>query len=182
MAKGISARRHAQAVFQIAMEKKNLEAWQADLQRIADALKHPQLVTLLENPKLHFSEKEKVLQNILKGVSPVAMNLVYFLVVKNRLRIVEDLVAEYQRLMNAHYGRETADVITAIPLSDEEKERLQKRLAMITRKEIVINTQVDPDIIGGLVAKVGDQLIDGSVRTKLKELKKSLIEAGLEVN
>src|SRR4030042_2500668 len=107
------------------------------------------------------------------------MNLVYFLVVKKRLRIVEDLVAEYKRLMNAHYGRETADVITAIPLGDEEKERLQKRLAMITRKEVVITTQVDPDIMGGLVARVGDQLIDGSVRTRLKELRKSLVKAGL---
>lgn len=181
MAKGISARRHAQAVFQIAMEKKNLEVWLADLNMIAEVLGNPQLAAILENPKLQFNQKEKILQNILSDINPVAMNLVYFLVVKKRLRIVEDLVAEYRRLINAHYGRETAEVITAIPLSDEEKERLQKKLAMITQKEVVITTQVDPDIIGGVVAKAGDQLIDGSVRTRLKELRKSLVEAGLEV-
>jgi len=181
MAKGVSARRHAQAVFQIAMEKNDLETWQADLERIAEVMRYPQLVALLKNPKIRFSEKKKVLQNILEGINPVAMNLVYFLVTKNRLRIVKDLVAEYGRLMNAHYGKETAEVITAIPLGDEEKEKLQKKLATITKKEVVITTQVDPDIIGGVVAKAGDQLIDGSVRTRLKELKKSLVGSGLEV-
>ena len=181
MARAVLAKRHAQAVFQIALEKEEIEKWQADLEVIANALKNPELVALLENPKVFFSEKEKILQNILTGVSPIAMNLVYFLVAKNRLRIVEDLVVEYQRLVNAYYGRETAEVVTAIPLSNKEKERLQKKLATITRKEVVITTQVDPDIIGGVVAKVGDKLIDGSVRTRLQDLRKGLIEAGLEV-
>lgn len=177
MARAVSAKRHAQAVFQIALEKEEIEKWQADLEAIADALKNPELVALLENPKLRFSEKEKVLQSILTDISPIAMNLVYFLVAKNRLRIVEDLVVEYQRLVNAYHGREMAEVVTAVPLSNEEKERLQKRLATITRKEVVITTQVDPEIIGGVVAKVGDKLIDGSVRTRLQELRSGLIEA-----
>jgi F-type H+-transporting ATPase subunit delta len=181
MARGVSARRHAQAVFQIALEKEEIEKWQADLEAIASALKNPELVALLENPKLLFSQKEKILQSILTGVSPIAMNLIYFLVAKNRLRIAEDLLIEYQRLVNAYYGRETAEVVTAIPLSNEEKERLQKRLAKVTRKEVVITTQVDPEIIGGVMAKVGDKLIDGSVRTRLQDLRKGLIEAGLEV-
>jgi len=181
MAKGVSARRHAQAVFQIAMENNNLETWQADLELIADALKHPQLAALLENPKIHFGEKDKLLQNILKGINPVAMNLVRFLVVKNRVRIADDLATEYKRLMNAQHGRETAEVTTAVPLTDEEKEKIQHKLETITQKEVVVTTQVDPSIMGGLVARAGDQLIDGSVRTRLKELKKNLVEAGLEV-
>lgn len=181
MARAASARRHAQAVFQIALEKKELEKWQADLEIIANVLKDPQLIGLLENPKLRFSEKEKVLQNILAGISPLAMNLIYFLTAKNRLRIVADLVVEYRRLMNAYYGRETAEVVTAIPLSDEEKERLQKRLAALTGKKLVLVTRVEPDIMGGLVAKVGDRLMDGSVRTRLQELRRDLIKAGLEV-
>lgn len=181
MAKTISARRHAQAVFQIALEKKDLESWQSDLNMIAEVLGNPQLAAILEHPKLQFNQKQKILQNILTGINPVAMNLVYLLVTKNRLRIVEDLVAEYGRLMNAHYDKETAEVTTAIPLGDEEKEKIQKKLATITKKKVVITTQVDPAIIGGVVAKAGDQLIDGSIRTRLKELKKSLVGAGLEV-
>jgi len=181
MARAVSAKRHAQAVFQIALEKEEIGKWQADLEAIGDALTNPELVALLENPKLRFSEKEKVLQSILTDISPIAMNLVYFLVAKNRLRIVKDLVIEYQCLVNAYYERETAEVVTAIPLSNEEKERLQERLATITHKEVVITTQVDPEIIGGVMAKVGDKLIDGSVRTRLQDLRRDLIEAGLEV-
>jgi len=181
MVKGVSARRHAQAVFQIAMENNNLETWQADLELIAEALGHPQFATLLENPKIRFSDKEKLLQNVLKGINPTAMNLAYFLVSKNRIRIVGELVTEFKRLMNAQHGRESAEIITAVPLSDEEKEQIQKKLTTITQKDVVVTTQVDPSIMGGLVAKAGDQLIDGSIRTRLKELKKSLVEAGLEV-
>ncbi len=179
MARAASARRHAQAVFQIALEKKELEKWQADLEIIANVLKDSQLIALLENPKLRFSEKKKVLQNILAGISPLAMNLIYLLTAKNRLRIVADLVIEYRRLINAYYGRETAEVVTAITLSDEEKEILRERLATITGKELVLTTQVAPDVMGGLVAKVGDKLIDGSVRTRLQELRRDLVKAGL---
>jgi F-type H+-transporting ATPase subunit delta len=177
MARALSAKRHAQAVFQIALEKEEIDKWQADLETIAESLRNPELVALLENPKLHFSEKERILKNILTGISPIAMNLVYFLVAKNRLRIVENLVLEYRHLANAYYGRETAEVVTAIPLSSKEKERIEKGLATLTDKEVVIIAQVNPDIMGGLVAKVGDKLIDGSVRTKLQELRNGLIEA-----
>ena len=177
MARALSAKRHAQAVFQIALEKDEIEKWQADLETIAESLRIPELVALLENPKLHFSEKERILKNILTGISPMAMNLVYFLVAKNRLRIVKDLVVEYRHLANAYYGRETAEVVTAIPLSSKEKERIRKGLATLTDKEVVIIAQVNPEIMGGLVAKVGDKLIDGSVRTRLQDLRSGLIEA-----
>ena len=114
-------------------------------------------------------------------ISPLAMNLVGFLVAKNRLRILGDLVTEYKHLMDDYHGREHAEVTTAVPLDEEEKKRLQKRLAMITHKEIVLTAQVDPEIMGGLVAKIGDRLIDGSIRTRLQDLRRGLTEAELEV-
>jgi len=181
MAKAVSARRHAQAVFEIALEKGELEKWQADLEVIAVALKDPQLAELLENPKLRFSEKEKMLQNILGGVGPLALNLAKMMVAKNRLGIMDGLLSEFNNMVNAHFGKETAEVITAIPLSDDEKETVRGKLVGVTGKELVVTTEVNPEIIGGVVARVGDKLIDGSVRTRLKELRKDLLEAGLEV-
>jgi len=181
MAKTVSAGRHAQAVFQIALEKGDLDKWQTDLETIAIAFKDTQLAGLLENPKIRFDEKEKMLQNILSGVSPLARNLAYLLVAKKRLRIMGDLVDEYRSSVNAYYGRETAEVTTAVSLSDDEKEKIQGKLAEITGKKLVATAKVNPDIMGGVVAKVGDKLIDGSVRTRLKELRKDLLEAGLEV-
>lgn len=181
MAKAVSARRHAQAVFELALEKGDLDKWQADLEIIATVLKDAQLAGLLENPKLRFSEKEKMLQSILSGVSPLALNLAYLLVAKNRLGIVDGLLDEYKNMVNAHYGRETAEVTTAVSLSDEEKEKIKGKLAGVTGKELLITANIDPDIMGGVVARVGDKLIDGSVRTRLKELHRDLLEAGLEV-
>ena len=177
----VSAKRHAQAVFQIALDRNELEQWLSDLEIIADRLKDPQLIALLQNPKLHFNEKRRLLDTILAGINPLAMNLAYFLVAKNRLGILDDLVTEYRRLLDTYRGREQVEVITAIPLEGEEIERLKQRLAETIGKEVVLTTRVDPDIIGGMVTRVGDKLIDGSVHTKLQELRKSLIEAGKEV-
>ena len=179
MAKAVSAKRHAQAVFQIALEKNELDRWRADLENIADALKEPSFVALLENPKVHFDQKATVLKQVFTDISPLAMNLINFLVVKNRLKIFDSLVDEYMRMVDEHYGKERAEVVTAIPLDGEAMDRLQKKLAAVTQKDIVIKAEVDPEIRGGLVAKIGDKLIDGSVRTKLKDLKRGLSEAGL---
>lgn len=181
MAKTVSARRHAQAVFELALERGELEKWQADLEMLGVALKEPQLAVLLENPKLRFSEKEKMLQNIFGGFTPLALNLVKMLVAKNRLGIVDGLIEEFNTMLNRHYGKETAEVTTAIPLSDEGKEMVRGKLAGVTGKDLVVTAEVDPGIMGGVVARVGDKLIDGSVRTRLKELHKDLLEAGLEV-
>jgi F-type H+-transporting ATPase subunit delta len=181
MARTISARRHAQAVFEIALEKNELGKWKSDLENIAGTLKDPELSTLLENPKIPFSQKAGLLRGVLTEISPLAMNLVGFLVTKNRLKILGDLVAEYKHMLDTYYGREQAEVITAVSLSEDEKERLRKKLSEISNKDIILAAQVDPDIEGGLVAKIGDKLIDGSVRTKLQELRRGLSEAGLEV-
>ncbi len=181
MAKTVSARRHAQAVFELALEKGELEKWQADLELIGVALTDPQLARLLENPKLRFSEKEEMLQNVLSGVNPLALNLAKMLVAKNRLGIVDGLIEEFNNMLNSHFGKETAEIITAIPLSDEGKEIIRGKLSGVTGKDLVVTAEVDPEIMGGVVARVGDKLIDGSVRTRLKELRKDLLEAGLEV-
>ncbi len=181
MAKAASAKRHAQAVFQIALERDEMERWQADLETIAGALKDTQLAWLLENPKLRFAEKEKMLQRILSGVSPLALNLAYLLVAKNRLSILDNLVEEYKRLVDAYFDRETAEVTTAVSLNDREKKRIQGKLAKVTGKVLVISEHIDPVIMGGVVARVGDKLIDSSVRTRLKVLHRDLLEAGLEV-
>jgi F-type H+-transporting ATPase subunit delta len=181
MARAVSARRHAQAVFQIALERNELEKWQADLETMVSRLRDPQLFALLENPKLHFSEKAKFLQDVLTEISPLAMNLAYFLVAKNRLSIFDDLIIEYKRLVDAYYGIEHAEVITAIPIEERDEERLKVGLVNVIHKEIMLTTQVDPQIMGGVVVKVGDELIDASIRTKLHRLRRNLIEAGLEV-
>ena len=177
MAKVASAKRHAQAVFQIAQEKDEVEKWRSELITIAVILADPQLRAILEDPKVHIGDKENLVKKVLPDISQLALNFVYLLVAKQRLSILEQIVSEYERMADSYAGLEHAKVITAIPVDEESKRKLSERLAAITGKKIVLTTEVDPAIIGGFVARVGDELIDGSTRAKLESLKRRLIQA-----
>lgn len=172
-----SARRHAQAVFHIAQEQNELDKWRSDLETIAEAMKDSTLYQFLESPKIHFDEKARLLRELLEGISPLAMNLVLLLVIKNRLGIVEDLVSEYGQLVDELRGIAHANVATAIPLDEKDKDNVTRRLSDALGKEILLVPQVDPSIIGGLTIRVGDKLIDGSTKSRLQSLRKSLVEA-----
>ena len=177
MARVASAKRHAQAVFQIAHEKDEVERWRSELITIAVTLADHQLRAILEDPKIHLGDKENLINKLLPDISQLALNFVYLLVAKQRLGILEQIVAEYERMADEYMGLEHAKVITAVPIDEESKKKLSERLAAITGKKIVLTTEVDPAIIGGFVARVGDELIDGSTRAKLESLKRRLIQA-----
>jgi len=168
------ARRYSQAVLEIAVERGELDRWQSDLRKIASLGEDAAFVTLLESPKLHFEDKARLLSEQLGDINPLALNLVYLLVARGRLSIVGEIADEYQRLLNSYRGIEEAEVTTAIPLDDEDKLRLEERLGAIVGKKVVIKPEVDSGLIGGVVARVGGKLIDGSTRSRLEALKREL--------
>jgi F-type H+-transporting ATPase subunit delta len=176
MPRGVAAKRHAQAVFQLALERGELEKWLEDLKTIATTLSQPQLMAILESPKVHLDEKMELISRCLPGVSQLALNLVYLLVARRRLRLIDQIASEYQRLADAYQGLEHAEVTTAIPLDEEDRKRLSERLAELTGTRIMLSTKVDPNVIGGFVVRIGDRLIDGSTKSKLDSLRKSLVE------
>ena len=171
-----AARRHAQAVFEIALERNELDRWRSDIETIAEALKEPLLVAFLESPKIHSEAKASVLAERLQGVAPLAVNLALLLVERRRLGIIDDLLSEYGRLVDAHRGVVHARVATAVRLDDKDRKEVAHKLGDALEKEIVLEAEVDPAIIGGLTIRVGDKLIDGSTRSRLEALKRSLVE------
>lgn len=175
MLRGASARRHAQAIFQIAMEKKTLERWKSDLGIMAPVMLEPGFYALLENPALHLSEKVELLKQKLGKLSQEALNLAFLLVDKSRLRILPGIIEEFDIMLDAHYGIEKVEVVTALPLSDTEKENIGKTMETLLNKKVVLKNKVQADIVGGLIIRIGDKLIDGSVITKLKTLRKELV-------
>lgn len=177
MARVASAKRHAQAVFQLALDSSEVEGWRSQLKTIAATLTDPELAAILENPKIHLSDKAELISKCLPEFKELALNFAYLLVAKRRMSILDQIVAEYERMADAHQGLEHAEVITAIPLNEEDKEKLARRLATMTGKQIVLAADVDPAIIGGFVARVGDKLIDGSTRARLEALKQKLVQA-----
>ena len=177
MANRTYARRYSQAVFRIALEGKELNRWQSDLRKIASLVKDTALFALLENPEVSFDNKAKVLSERLGDINPLALKLVSVLVTKGKLGMIGDIADEYQRLVDNYRGiegAEVAEVTTAIPLDDEDKLRLAQRLTSLVGKPVVLKPNVDSSLIGGIIIRFGDKLIDGSIRSKLLALKREL--------
>ena len=177
MPKISSGKRYAQAAFELALEKKELDSWQEGLGKLADLTRDAELVALLENPKVAFAAKKGLLQKRLEGINPLVINLSLLLTSRGKFKVACDILAQYSILLDKHHGVEHAEVITAVPLSDGEKKVISQRLGAIIDREVIIDAQVAPSIIGGFKARIGDTLIDGSVRYRLESLRKSLIEA-----
>ena len=172
-----SGKRYEQAAFELALESQELDAWQAGLKKVAGMTRDKKLMDLLENPRLPFAAKKTLLQEQLGGVIPLVLNLSCLLVSRGRLSLGGSILQEYERLLDAHRGIEHAEVVTALPLGDEDKEMISRRLGdMVGNKKVVIDARVDPSIIGGVRAKIGDMLVDDSIRYRLASLRKSLEE------
>lgn len=177
MADNVYARRYAQAVFRMALEQKELNVWQSDLRKIASVVRDEALFSLLTNREVSFDEKTKVLSERLGEIHPMALKLVSMLVARDRMGMIEDISDEYQQLLDNYHGvegAEVADVTTAVPLDDEDRLKLAQRITDMVGKPIVLRVKVDPGIVGGIIIRIGDKLIDGSIRSKLAALRREL--------
>ena len=172
------ARRYSQAVFEIALETKELDRWQADLEKIVSVVSDAEVMALLENPKLPLGDKARMLSELLADINPKALNLVQLLLIKGRLGMIADIANGYQRLLDSERGIEPATVTTAVPLAEEDKQKLAERLGAIVGKKVVLESEVAPGLIGGIVARIGGKLLDGSTRSKLLALKRELAGTG----
>jgi F-type H+-transporting ATPase subunit delta len=178
MARIASGKRYAQAAFELAREKNELESWQVGLRKIAELSTDESLTDLLENPRLPFQLKRELLETRLGDINALALNLACLLVGKGILGIAGDISREYDRLLDAHRGIEHAEVLTALSLDEGDKQRLSSKLGELVRRKVIVDARVDPAIIGGFKARVDDMLIDASVRNRLESLRKSLVGAG----
>jgi len=174
MPKKAHARRYAQAVFEIALEKNELDRWQTDLEKLATVMADPTFLAAMDSPKIKFDDKARLLAERLGEISPTARNLALLLVSRNGAGMIGQMAGEYQRMLNAYHGIQTAEVTTAIPLDDADKSRLAEHLSTIVGSQVTVKAAVDPRILGGVVARVGGKLLDGSTRSRLEALKKQL--------
>ena len=177
MAGEVAAKRHAQAVFEIAVERNELDKWRSDLDLMAGVFGDTELLPLLESPKIRFEDKSDVVVKNLAGIGDMAINLAKLLIQKRNTRIMPQIAREYGVLMDRHQGIEHAEVTTASPMDASMEASFKDNLARITGSKIELSAKVDPDIIGGFVARVGDKVIDGSVRNRLQNLKQNIAQA-----
>ena len=178
MPSGAAVRRYAQAVFEMADEQGTLDRWERDLQVLADAFGEPAVAAYFDNPQVPASQKVETANQLLgPQAQPLARNLVGLLIARGRIRSLPQIYADFHDRMLERQGIAVGEVTTAVPLGPEELALVRRRLGAVVGKDVEIRAVVDPDIIGGIVARVGDQLIDGSVIGQLRKLRERLAAA-----
>lgn len=167
---------YAKAIFEIARSEGALERVADELFRIARTLESEhQLRQTLTDIALPAEGKEKLIDDLLKEkASPHTLNVLKFVVGAGKARDLVDIADELARLAEEESNREIAEVRTAVELDDATKQRLQKALAAATGKNVSMKVIVDPKVLGGVFARVGDVVIDGTVRHKLESLREHL--------
>lgn len=176
MASG-SAKRYVQAVVELAREKGSFDAWQRDLGTLRAVVSAPDVRSFLDNPSVPTSDKIKTVDAVLAEAQPEARNLAHMLIERRRTGIIEDLAALFDEAVLAEKGIALVDVTTADPLDDAGQALVREHLGRLLGKRIELRLHEDPDIIGGFVARAGDQVIDGSVVNQLRRLRARLAAA-----
>jgi F-type H+-transporting ATPase subunit delta len=164
---------YARALFEIARSEGDLERVADELFRVARTLEaEHELRQTLTDITVPAEAKEKLLSNLLgERVSPHTLNILTFVVRMGKARQLVDIADELARLAEEESKREIGEVRAAVPLDEEMTRRLGEALSKATGKSVAVKVIVDPSVIGGVVARVGDLVIDGSVRHKLELLR-----------
>jgi F-type H+-transporting ATPase subunit delta len=139
--------------------------------------KDKEVIDLIDHPKVAFNLKAELIKQRLNTSNELVLNLCYLLILKGRLKNADQISDEYDNLLDAQQGIKHAVVTTAVAIDETEKSKITNQLEKITGKKVTVKLQVNPNIIGGMVARIEDTLIDGSIRNRLDLLKRDLVEA-----
>ena len=173
----LAAKRYAQAAFELAAQAGNLAEWSGALDEIASFMGDDEVRRVLENTRVAQEAKQQLIEAALADLAPLPLNLARLLVRKSRPTLAGEIAAEFKRLAEAREGVVHARALTAVELSGDERESLARRLREQTGRQIVLETAVEPGLVGGVVVQIGDRLIDASTRGRLAALRKTLAES-----
>ena len=177
MVTGSLARRYARAILEIGTANKNLDKLGGDLRSLAKAMHDSaELVTALINPAIRRADRRRVLDELLKriGAEPHTRNLVYLRLDGERLSSLEAISREVDAMIEARSGRISAEVTSARPLDATQLSQIINALEKLSGKKVAVTRREDPELLGGVVAKLGDVVYDGSLRNELRKLRDEL--------
>lgn len=170
------ADRYARALLEIGVDRKNYEQLGRELDRVVALFEHDELRQLFENPKFGAEARKGVLGELLRRVmvSPICKNFLFLLVDRNRIGHLPEIVAAYHDLSDAHAGRVRARVTVASRLGESDIARLRTVLQQATGKQVIVDQEEDPEILGGVITRIEGRIYDGSVRTQLSTMRARL--------
>lgn len=168
------ARRYAKALFDVTQSVGDPQAWVSALEAVASALSDPDLADTLRSPQLSTEQKMAAVTEAFPDLPSELRNLVWLLIQRRRLDILPGVAAAFSSLVDDMLGRTEAQVVTARTLSTDELMAIGDHLKVRTGRTVKLQTSTDPALIGGIVIRIGDELIDASVATRLERLRQRL--------
>ncbi len=177
MSNELAAKRYASAAFELAVESNSIEAWSDALARIAHFLSDGEAARALQNGRISQEVKHRLIEAGLGDLPRLPLNLAHILVNKGRTGLAVQIAEQFARMLEHHQGISRAKATTAVPLTDTDRQALTQRLRDATGRQVLLETDVDPEILGGVIVQIGDKLIDGSTRARLEALRGSLVGA-----
>lgn len=175
-----AARRYAEAAFEVALRDGTVETWRSELDAAAALGEDVRLARTLANPAVPLETRTKASDATFgQIVGRPVLNLINLVLRRGRIDQLPRIAAEFRRLDDARQGITVATATSAAPLTPDELKALMSRLEDMTGGRVRLDTQVDPSLLGGLIVRVGDRLIDGSVRGRLERLRNRLVSGAL---
>lgn len=171
------SQKYAKAIFEVAVDEHKLSEFGAELSQVSEVVSsHADLEAFINNPQVKAEAKKEVFEKLFKeDVSPMVYNFFMLLIDKRRESLLKEIASEYKALANAAQGIVEAEVTVAHELSKAQEDKLVEKLQITTGKTVVIETKIDKSILGGIVVRIGDKLIDGSVIRQMQALKTQLL-------
>ncbi len=177
MSETLAAYRYAKAVMDLAVESKQADALEKDMRQVREAIAESEdLRDLLGNPVVNTAEKLKALKAVFASAKPMTQKLFDVLGENKRIGLLDTVAHQFILLYEKMQGQDVALVTTAVPLSAAQEKSILSQLKKITGKETSLKNEVDPELIGGFVLRVGDLEYNASVAGKLDHLKRELIK------
>ncbi|MFN8674497.1 MAG: F0F1 ATP synthase subunit delta [Candidatus Sericytochromatia bacterium] len=172
----VVSERYAQALFELTKDSNLTEQTQEELRDIAKVIKNnKELSELLFHPIISKSDKKEILEKLLKDkVSSTTLNFLLLLVDKKREGLIEEISELFDKMVNNLHSKVVAQVYTAIEVQREDLDSLKNRLEEYLNKNVEMKAYVDDSIMGGVLVKIGDRVIDGTLKTKFENMSRIL--------
>ncbi|MGV3524479.1 MAG: ATP synthase F1 subunit delta [Candidatus Sericytochromatia bacterium] len=171
------AERYTEALFDIAREQRLETRFGGILDDIAALMhNHPDFTRLLHSPVVKAEDKKAMLKQLFEGQIPTELlHFLFLLVDRKRESCLHEIILEYRRLLNLHNQTLITEVTTAVPMMKKTQLLLQKQLEDYLGKKVEMTCETDAALLGGVTVRIGDRMIDGSLRTQLRELTQTLV-------
>ncbi|MEW9094452.1 MAG: F0F1 ATP synthase subunit delta [Clostridiaceae bacterium] len=166
-------RRYALALYEVAEKKGKIEEFIKDYREIVDVIyNNEELLQLIKHPQISTSKKKKIFIKIFKGkIDEELLSFLLILIEKGRILYLKEKEKELEKIYLEKHNMLRAHIKTVIPLENEEREELKEKLQSKYNKKVILKEEIDKSIIGGVYIRIGDDVIDGTIKSKLKEMK-----------